>query len=48
MRAKGEELKQEFDIWSGKQKADKTWCKGKCEVAHVGVKSLPKMTFSSI
>lgn len=42
MRTQCEELKKEFAILSGKQKADKIWCKYKCKVAHMGVKSHPR------
>jgi len=37
-----EELRREFAILSGKQKADEIWCKYKCKVAHVGAKSHPR------
>lgn len=37
MRTQHEELEREFAMLSGKQKADKIWCK--CKVAHLGVKS---------
>ena len=43
IRTQCEELNKEFTILSGKQKADEIWCKCKCKVAHMGVKSHPRL-----